>query len=100
MGLRPLGTTECNYRMRDGVVNAEEWAGATLLHEFVELRPNPGQPESEDSKMIAYLVYDDEEVLHLTEKFTNTAYWRDTGSKMELDPPKVLNTLMGNHRTC
>jgi len=44
----------------DGVVNAEEWAGATLLHEFVELRPNPGQPESEDSKMIAYLVYDDE----------------------------------------
>lgn len=23
MGLRPLGTTECNYRMRDGLVNAE-----------------------------------------------------------------------------
>ena len=44
----------------DGVVNAEEWAGATLLHEFVELRPNPGHPESEDAKMIAYLVYDDE----------------------------------------
>src|SRR5210317_1568916 len=36
------------------------------------------------------LEYDSEEVEYLTKKFTNTAYWRDTGSKMEIDPPKVL----------
>ena len=36
------------------------------------------------------LEYDDEEVKTLTEKFTNTAYWKDTGSKMPLNPDKVL----------
>tara|TARA_B100000900_G_C20591886_1_gene721916 strand:+ start:1827 stop:2975 length:1149 start_codon:yes stop_codon:yes gene_type:complete len=36
------------------------------------------------------LEYDDEEIKTLTEKFTNTAYWRDTGSKMPLNPDKVL----------
>ena len=36
------------------------------------------------------LEYDPEEVEYLTKKFTNTAYWKDTGSKMEIDPPKVL----------
>ena len=36
------------------------------------------------------LEYDAEEVKYLTDKFTKTAYWRDTGSKMEIDPPKVL----------
>jgi len=36
------------------------------------------------------LEYDEEEVKYLTEKFTNTAYWKQTGSKMENDPPKVL----------
>ena len=36
------------------------------------------------------LQYDEEEVKYLTDKFSKTAYWRDTGSKMEIDPPKVL----------
>ena len=36
------------------------------------------------------LEYDAEEVKYLTDKFIKTAYWRDTGSKMEIDPPKVL----------
>ena len=36
------------------------------------------------------LKYDDEEVKTLTDKFTNTAYWKDTGSKMPLNPDKVL----------
>ena len=36
------------------------------------------------------LVYDDAEVQSLTEKFSRTAYWIQTGSNMELDPPKVL----------
>ena len=36
------------------------------------------------------LEYDEQEVKYLTDKFSKTAYWRDTGSKMEIDPPKVL----------
>ena len=36
------------------------------------------------------LVYDPEEVKYLTDKFTNTAYWKYTGSKMPIDPDKVL----------
>ena len=36
------------------------------------------------------LVNDPEEVKHLTEKFMNTAYWKQTGSKMPVDPDKVL----------
>ena len=36
------------------------------------------------------LVNDPEEVEYLTEKWKNTAYWKQTGSKMEIDPPKVL----------
>tara|TARA_Y100000816_G_scaffold57903_1_gene37875 strand:- start:601 stop:1797 length:1197 start_codon:yes stop_codon:yes gene_type:complete len=36
------------------------------------------------------LVNDPEEVKHLTEKFTNTAYWKQTGSKMPINPDKVL----------
>ena len=32
----------------------------------------------------------DEEVKELTEKFTKTAYWKDTGSKMPTNPDKVL----------
>ena len=36
------------------------------------------------------LEYDAEEVDYLTKKFLNTAYWKDTGSNMEIDPPKVL----------
>jgi DNA (cytosine-5)-methyltransferase 1 len=36
------------------------------------------------------LEYDAEEVEYLTEKWTNTAYWKQTGSNMEIDPDKVL----------
>jgi len=37
------------------------------------------------------LEYDEEEVKMLTEKFSKTAYWRDTGSKMPQNPDKVLS---------
>jgi DNA (cytosine-5)-methyltransferase 1 len=36
------------------------------------------------------LEYDEEEVKYLTEKFTKTAYWKQTGSIMPVDPEKVL----------
>ena len=37
------------------------------------------------------LEYDKKEVDFLTEKFTNTAYWKQTGILMETDPKKVLS---------
>ena len=36
------------------------------------------------------LEYDAEEVEYLTKKWINTAYWKQTGSKMPIDPDKVL----------
>ena len=36
------------------------------------------------------LEYDEEEVKYLIEKFSNSTVWKQTGSKMENDPPKVL----------
>tara|TARA_Y100000031_G_scaffold1628_1_gene2019 strand:+ start:338 stop:1486 length:1149 start_codon:yes stop_codon:yes gene_type:complete len=36
------------------------------------------------------LVYDEDEVKYLTEKFLKTAYWKDTGSNMPINPDKVL----------
>ena len=44
------------------------------------------------------LEYDDEEIKTLTEKFTNTAYWRDTGSKMPINPEKVLTGMDYHHK--
>ena len=37
------------------------------------------------------LQYDKDEVDYLTEKFTNTAYWKQTGILMPIDPEKVLS---------
>ena len=59
----------------------------TLSHVF----PTPNKEVLPLKDVLVDLVYDDEEVKYLTEKFSKTAYWRDTGSKMELDPPKVLS---------
>ena len=42
------------------------------------------------------LEYDEDEVKYLTDKFSNTAYWKHTGSRMPNDPKKVL-TGMDNH---
>ena len=44
------------------------------------------------------LVYDDEEVKMLTEKFSKTAYWKDTGSKMPSNPDKVLTGADYHHK--
>lgn len=40
---------------------------------------------------VAGLEYDPDEVQMLTEKFTKSAYWKDTGSLMPVDPDKVLS---------
>ena len=44
------------------------------------------------------LEYDEEEVKMLTEKFSKTAYWRDTGSKMPQNPDKVLTGMDYHHK--
>ena len=44
------------------------------------------------------LVYDEEEVKTLTEKFSKTAYWKDTGSKMPDNPDKVLTGADYHHK--
>ena len=44
------------------------------------------------------LQYDEDEVKTLTEKFSNTAYWRDTGSKMSNNPDKVLTGADYHHK--
>ena len=44
------------------------------------------------------LEYDEEEVKMLTEKFSKTAYWRDTGSKMPQNPAKVLTGMDYHHK--
>ena len=44
------------------------------------------------------LEYDEEEVKMLTEKFSKTAYWRDTGSKMPQNPDKVLTGMEYHHK--
>ena len=37
------------------------------------------------------LEYDEDEVKYLTDKFTKTAYWKDTGIHMPINPDKVLS---------
>ena len=44
------------------------------------------------------LEYDEEEVKMLTKKFSKTAYWRDTGSKMPQNPDKVLTGMDYHHK--
>ena len=44
------------------------------------------------------LEYDEEEVKMLTEKFSKTAYWRDTCSKMPQNPDKVLTGMDYHHK--
>ena len=59
---------------------------------------------SEDNPMVSLgealddLEYDDEEVKTLTEKFSKTAYWKDTGSKMPVNPDKVLTGMDYHHK--
>ena len=52
--------------------------------------PEPSREVIPVKDVMAGLEYDNEEVKYLTEKFTNTAYWKQTGSIMPVDPDKVL----------
>ena len=58
----------------------------TMGHLF----PTPSRTAIPLKDALVDLTYDDEEVEYLTKKFSNTAYWKQTGSKMEKFPKKVL----------
>ena len=55
-----------------------------------QIFPEPDRDVISVKDVMVGLEYDPEEVKYLTDKFTNTAYWKQTGSKMEIDPEKVL----------
>jgi len=55
-----------------------------------QIFPEPDTDVIPVKDVMVDLEYDDEEVKYLTEKFTKTAYWKQTGSKMPIDPEKVL----------
>jgi|TARA_R110000744_G_scaffold88406_1_gene172355 DNA (cytosine-5)-methyltransferase 1 len=59
----------------------------TMNHLF----PEPSRTAIPLKDALVGLEYDDEEVKYLTEKFENTAYWKQTGSMMEKFPKKVLS---------
>ena len=59
----------------------------TMNHLF----PEPARTAIPLKEALVGLEYDDEEVKYLTEKFERTAYWKQTGSKMETFPKKVLS---------
>ena len=55
-----------------------------------QLFPEPHRDVVPLKEALVDLEYDEEEVSYLTDKFSKTAYWKDTGSKMEKYPSKVL----------
>jgi len=55
-----------------------------------QIFPEPDKEIIPVKDVMVGLEYDLKEVKYLTDKFTNTAYWKQTGSKMPIDPEKVL----------
>jgi DNA (cytosine-5)-methyltransferase 1 len=72
--------------IRHDIAEAAGLSFMTISHAF----PDPDKKVIPIKDVMVGLEYDEEEIKYLTEKFTNTAYWKQTGSKMEIDPPKVL----------
>ena len=72
--------------VRHDVTKAAGLNFMTISHAF----PDPDKKVIPVKDVMVGLEYDEEEVKYITEKFMNTAYWKQTGSKMEIDPPKVL----------
>ena len=63
-------------------------------HNFMNISqvfPKPDKEVIPVKDVMVGLINDPEEVKHLTDKFMNTAYWKQTGSLMSVDPDKVLS---------
>ena len=66
-----------------------EKIGCNFLN-ISQLFPEPDVNATIVKDAMVGLVNDPEEVKYLTEKWINTAYWKQTGSKMPVNPDKVL----------
>ena len=80
-------------RTRVIFIGVREDVAAKAGYNFMNISqvfPDPDKNVIPIKDVMIDLEYDDEEVKYLTEKFTNTAYWKQTGSKMPTDPDKVL----------
>lgn len=73
--------------VRQDVANAVGLNFLTMNHIY----PTPSRTVVTLKEALVDLEYDEEEVAYLTDKFSNTAYWKQTGSKMEAFPAKVLS---------
>lgn len=91
MDSRYYGVSQTRQRVifiavRQDVADAVGLNILTMNHLF----PEPARTAIPLKDALVGLEYDDEEVKYLTEKFERTAYWKQTGSKMETFPKKVL----------
>ena len=66
-----------------------EKVGLTFMN-ISQVFPEPDSDVIPVKDAMIDLEYDPEEVKYLTDKLTNTAYWKQTGSIMPIDPDKVL----------
>ena len=80
-------------RTRVIFIGVREDVAAKVGYNFMTISqvfPDPDKNVIPVKDAMIDLVNDPEEVKHLTEKFMNTAYWKQKGSKMPVDPDKVL----------
>lgn len=92
MDSRYYGVSQTRTRVifiavRQDVADAVGLNFLTMNHIF----PEPSKKAIPLKDALVDLEYDEEEVKYLTEKFSNTAYWKQTGSKMGIFPEKVLS---------
>ena len=89
---RDYGVSQTRTRVifigvRHDIAEAAGYNFMTISHVF----PDPEDKWIPIKDVMVGLEYDEEEVKYLTEKFTNTAYWKQTGINMPIDPPHVLS---------
>lgn len=80
-------------RTRVIFIGVREDVAAAAGYNFMNISqvfPEPERDVIPVKDVMVDLEYDPEEVKYLTEKFTHTAYWKQTGNKMPVDPKKVL----------
>ena len=72
--------------VREDIAEQTGYNFMTISHIF----PEPDKEAMKLKDAMVGLVNDPDEVKYLTEKWENTAYWKQTGSKMPTNPDKVL----------
>ena len=80
-------------RSRVIFIGVREDIAAKVGYNFMTISQIFPEPDKEAMKLkdaMVGLVNDPDEVKYLTEKWENTAYWKQTGSKMPANPDKVL----------